>query len=106
MDNAQEQRRRYPVGIQTFSKIRQGNYVYVDKTALVYRLANESDGAFFLSRPRRFGKSLLVSTLQAYFEGRRDLFGELAIEQLEGSGYSLGFEHGQDARPRDSARPP
>lgn len=83
MDNAQEQRRRYPVGIQTFSKIRQGNYVYVDKTALVYRLANESDGAFFLSRPRRFGKSLLVSTLQAYFEGRRDLFSWLKIEKLE-----------------------
>ncbi len=83
MDNMHEQRRRYPVGIQTFSKIRQGGYVYVDKTALVHRLANESDGAFFLSRPRRFGKSLLVSTLQAYFEGRRDLFCGLQAERLE-----------------------
>ena len=83
MVTMREQRSRYPVGIQTFSKIRQGGYVYVDKTALVYRLANESDGAFFLSRPRRFGKSLLVSTLQAYFEGRRDLFDGLEIEELE-----------------------
>ncbi len=83
MESLSTRRRRYPVGIQTFSKIRQGDYAYVDKTALVYRLANESDGAFFLSRPRRFGKSLLVSTLQAYFEGRRELFAGLAVEGLE-----------------------
>lgn len=75
--------RRYPVGIQTFSKIREGNYVYVDKTALVYRMANEAGQSYFLSRPRRFGKSVLISTFEAYFEGRKELFEGLAIEQLE-----------------------
>lgn len=71
-----------PTGIQTFEKIREGNYLYVDKTALVYRLANEHSYVF-LSRPRRFGKSLLCSTLKSYFEGRRDLFEGLAMESLE-----------------------
>ncbi|MGL4852766.1 MAG: AAA family ATPase, partial [Phocaeicola sp.] len=76
--------RRYPLGIQTFEKLREGNYVYVDKTALVYRMVKgASNQTFFLSRPRRFGKSLLVSTLKAYFEGKRHLFEGLAIEQLE-----------------------
>jgi hypothetical protein len=74
--------KRLPTGIQTFEKIREGNYLYVDKTALVYRLANEHSYVF-LSRPRRFGKSLLCSTLKSYFEGRRDLFEGLAMEQLE-----------------------
>lgn len=74
--------RRYPVGIQTFSEIRKGNYVYVDKTAYVYRLAQESKYVF-LSRPRRFGKSLLASTLHAYFEGRKELFEGLAAGSLE-----------------------
>ena len=60
-----------PVGIQTFEKIRKGNYLYVDKTALVYRMTHGASSYIFLSRPRRFGKSLLVSTLAAYFEGRR-----------------------------------
>lgn len=73
---------KYPIGIQSFDKIRTGNYAYVDKTALVYKLANEHDYVF-LSRPRRFGKSLLLSTLQAYFEGRSNLFKGLAIEKLE-----------------------
>lgn len=72
---------KYPIGIQSFEKIRKGGYVYVDKTDLVYRLAEGS--TFFLSRPRRFGKSLLISTLKAYFEGRRDLFEGLKIMDLE-----------------------
>ena len=74
--------RKLPIGIQSFEKIRHDRFVYVDKTAHVWRMAH--DGApCLLSRPRRFGKSLLVSTLRAYFEGRRDLFAGLAIERLE-----------------------
>ncbi len=76
------QRRRYPIGIQTFSEIRKGGYVYVDKTDLVWQLAN-SVKYTFLSRPRRFGKSLLTTTLKSYFEGRRDLFEGLKIMELE-----------------------
>ncbi len=72
---------RYPLGIQTFSKIIEGGYVYVDKTEYVYNMTRSS--YVFLSRPRRFGKSLLVSTLESYFEGRKDLFKGLAIEKLE-----------------------
>ena len=72
----------YPLGIQTFSEIVNHKMLYVDKSAYVYHMAN-SGKYFFLSRPRRFGKSLLVSTLQSYFEGRKDLFKGLAIEQLE-----------------------
>lgn len=78
-----EGRRLYPIGIQTFSKLREGNYVYVDKTELVYRMTHGASGYIFLSRPRRFGKSLLTSTLHSYFEGRKDLFTGLAIERLE-----------------------
>ena len=74
--------RRYPVGIQTFEKIIEGGYVYIDKTDLVWNLTKVSNYVF-LSRPRRFGKSLLSSTLRAYFEGRRDLFEGLKIMQLE-----------------------
>lgn len=74
--------RKYPVGIQNFEKLRQEGYYYVDKTALVYRLANTGN-YYFLSRPRRFGKSLLLSTLEAYFQGKRDLFEGLAMEELE-----------------------
>ena len=73
---------KYPIGIQDFEKIIKGNYVYVDKTALIYRLVTEGN-IYFLSRPRRFGKSLLVSTLEAYFQGRKDLFKGLAIDELE-----------------------
>lgn len=69
---------KYPVGIQTFEKIRRGNYFYVDKTEFVYNLATRGQ-YYFLSRPRRFGKSLLLSTFEALFEGRRDLFEGLAI---------------------------
>ena len=72
---------RYPISIQTFETIRKGGYVYVDKTDLVYDLAQEH--VCFLSRPRRFGKSLLISTLEAYFQGRAELFSGLKMEQLE-----------------------
>lgn len=72
----------YPIGIQNFEKIRRDGYFYVDKTALIYQMA-KTGSYFFLSRPRRFGKSLLVSTLEAYFEGKRELFEGLAIEKLE-----------------------
>ena len=74
--------RRYPLGLQTFKNIIEGNYLYVDKTGLIYELAKENKYCF-LSRPRRFGKSLLVTTLKAYFEGKKDLFKGLAIEDLE-----------------------
>ena len=77
------QRRLYPIGIQTFSKIREGNYLYIDKTEYVYRMTHSASSYVFLSRPRRFGKSLLTSTLHSYFEGRKELFEGLAIEGLE-----------------------
>ncbi len=73
---------KYPIGIQDFEKIIRDGYVYLDKTALVYDLAHNGT-IYFLSRPRRFGKSLLVSTLKCYFEGRKELFNGLAIERLE-----------------------
>ena len=73
---------KYPVGIQTFNQIIERDFVYVDKTDLVYTLATEGK-IYFLSRPRRFGKSLLLSTLRAYFEGKKDLFAGLKIEALE-----------------------
>ena len=75
--------KKYPVGIQTFSKIREGDYLYIDKTEYVYRMTHTNSVYMFLSRPRRFGKSLLTSTLHAYFEGRKELFEGLAIEKLE-----------------------
>jgi len=73
---------KYPIGIQDFASIIEDGYVYVDKTALVHRLVTEGK-IYFLSRPRRFGKSLLVSTLKYYFRGRKDLFAGLAIDALE-----------------------
>ena len=73
---------KYPIGIQNFGEIRRDGYVYVDKTALVYKMVSEGK-YYFLSRPRRFGKSLLLSTIDAYLSGKRDLFKGLAIEQLE-----------------------
>ena len=72
----------YPIGIQNFEKIRKDGYVYVDKTALIYRLATTGT-YYFLSRPRRFGKSLLLSTMEAYFKGKKELFEGLELEQLE-----------------------
>lgn len=74
--------RRYPIGIQNFELLRTNNCVYVDKTRYIYRLANTNQ-IYFLSRPRRFGKSLLLSTLEAYFKGKRELFQGLAIGALE-----------------------
>lgn len=73
---------KYPIGIQSFEKIREGGFVYVDKTSLVYDLVNNGT-IYFLSRPRWFGKSLLVSTLENYFLGRKELFKGLAIDSLE-----------------------
>lgn len=74
---------RYPLGIQTFEKIIEGGYLYVDKSEYVYNMTHSDSSYLFLSRPRRFGKSLLTSTLKAYFEGRKELFQGLAIEKLE-----------------------
>ena len=72
----------YPIGIQNFEKLREEGFVYVDKTDKIYSLVSNG-GYYFLSRPRRFGKSLLVSTMEAYFQGRRELFKGLAIDSLE-----------------------
>lgn len=72
----------YPIGIQNFESLRKDGYLYVDKTALIYQLV-ETGRYYFLSRPRRFGKSLLISTLEAYFQGKKELFKGLAMEQLE-----------------------
>ena len=79
----EQQRQLYPIGIQTFSEIRRKNYLYIDKTEYVYRMTHSASSYLFLSRPRRFGKSLLTSTLHCYFEGRKDLFEGLAMETLE-----------------------
>ena len=72
----------YPVGIQNFEKIRRDGYCYIDKTEKIYELV-KTGSYYFLSRPRRFGKSMLISTLKAYFQGKKELFGGLAIEALE-----------------------
>lgn len=77
--------RKLPIGIQDFESLRKGEYVYVDKTEYIYRLVN-SGKPYFLSRPRRFGKSLFLSTLRAYFEGKKELFTRLKIMELEGDG--------------------
>ena len=74
--------RKLPIGIQTFEKMRAEGCLYVDKTAIIYQIA-ATKVPYFLSRPRRFGKSLLISTFEAYFQGRKDLFEGLAIEKLE-----------------------
>ena len=73
---------KYPVGVQSFEKLRELSFIYIDKTELIYDLVT-SDNCIFLARPRRFGKSLLLSTVQAYFEGKKELFKGLKIEQLE-----------------------
>lgn len=72
----------YPIGIQNFESLRQDGYFYIDKTALIYKMV-KTGRYYFLSRPRRFGKSLLISTLEAYFQGKKELFEGLAIEKLE-----------------------
>lgn len=74
--------RLYPIGIQNFESLRKDGYLYVDKTRLIYRLV-KTGRYYFLSRPRRFGKSLLISTLEAYFRGKREVFQGLAMEELE-----------------------
>lgn len=73
---------KYPIGIQSFEKLRDLGFVYVDKTAMVYQMA-QNTAYYFLSRPRRFGKSLLVTTMDAYFSGKKELFKGLAVEKLE-----------------------
>ena len=73
---------KYPIGIQNFGEVRNGGYVYVDKTPLIYKMISEGK-YYFLSRPRRFGKSLLLSTIESYFEGRKDLFAGTAMAELE-----------------------
>ena len=84
--------RKLPIGIQSFEKLRSEGFVYVDKTALIYKLA-EAGVPCFLSRPRRFGKSLLLSTFEAYFKGKRELFHNLAIEKLEQNWYEYPVLH-------------
>ena len=78
-----QQRKLYPIGIQTFSEIRRKNYLYIDKTEYGYRMTHSDSKYLFLSRPRRFGKSLLTSTLHSYFAGEKELFEGLAIDKLE-----------------------
>ena len=73
---------KFPIGIQTFEKIREDDFVYVDKTELVYDLVSTCN-VVCLGRPRRFGKSLLLSTIKAYFQGKKELFKGLAMERLE-----------------------
>lgn len=73
---------KYPIGIQNFEDLRLNNYIYIDKTKYIYKLANEGK-YYFLSRPRRFGKSLLISTMEAYFQGKKELFDGLAIQKEE-----------------------
>ena len=70
----------YPIGIQNFESLRKDGYFYIDKTALIYQLV-QTGRYYFLSRPRRFGKSLLLSTLEAYFEGKKELFEGVDIEK-------------------------
>lgn len=82
METTPKQIRKYPIGIQSFEKLRREGYLYVDKTAIIYELVT-TGVPYFLSRPRRFGKSLLLSTLKAYFEGKKELFEGLAIAELE-----------------------
>ena len=73
---------KYPIGLQSFEDIRKSKFLYVDKTDMIYNLTRDGK-YYFLSRPRRFGKSLLVSTLEAYFSGKKELFTGLAIDSLE-----------------------
>ena len=72
----------YPIGIQNFESLRNDGYFYIDKTALIYKLV-KTGRYYFLNRPRRFGKSLLISTLESYFKGKKELFEGLAMETLE-----------------------
>ncbi len=81
----------YPIGRQNLEDIRRGGYVYIDKTALIYKLA--STGKYYvLGRPRRFGKSLLISTMEAYFQGKKELFDGLAVASLEKTSAAFGLQ--------------
>ena len=81
---------KFPIGIQSFERVIEDGYIYVDKTDLVYKLTHEGS-IYFLSRPRRFGKSLLVSTLENYYLGRKELFRGLAIESVPYRFQQLGL---------------
>ena len=81
-DTIKRKAMKFPIGIQTFEQIIDDGYVYIDKTALIHELVH-SGKIYFLSRPRRFGKSLLVSTLKAYFQGKKECFKGLAIDSIE-----------------------
>ncbi|MDE6338512.1 MAG: ATP-binding protein [Muribaculaceae bacterium] len=101
----QTARVKYPIGIQSFEKLREENYLYVDKTAFLYSIIT-NQGYYFLSRPRRFGKSLLLSTLEAYYQGRRDLFEGLALSTLTDNWdphpvLHIDLNYGQYERPED-----
>lgn len=87
MDNLM---RKLPIGIQTFEGIRKDNYLYVDKTALVWRMANLGK-PYFLSRPRRFGKSLLISTFDAYFQGKKNYSMVWLLNNWRRNGNSIRF---------------
>lgn len=94
---------KYPIGIQSFDQIIEDGYVYIDKTDLVYKLTHDGK-IYFLSRPRRFGKSLLVSTLKNYYLGRKELFRGLAMEKLEKEWnvhpvFHIDFNSGKFAKP-------
>ena len=73
---------KYPIGIQNFGEIRRNGYVYIDKTAVMYKMVSEGK-YYFLSRPRRFGKSLFLSTLESYFSGKKELFEGLSVSSQE-----------------------
>ena len=94
---------KYPIGIQDFERIITEGYLYVDKTPLMYEMV-QNGSVYFLSRPRRFGKSLLVSTLKYYFEGKKQLFKGLAIERLEKEWKSYPVFH-LDFNGKDFTRP-
>lgn len=80
----------YPIGIQNFEKLRLGGYFYIDKTALIYKMV-KTGSYYFLSRPRRFGKSLLISTLEAYFQGKKELLRDWRWRNLKRSGGGIRF---------------
>ena len=90
-ENMEEIVNKYPVGIQTFDTIREGHYLYVDKTKYIVDFRKKGMKYIFLSRPRRFGKSLFASTLHAYFAGKKELFEGLAIADYEKDWVALHF---------------
>ena len=104
-----KEERRLPIGVQSFVSLREGGFLYVDKTRYIYELAHGSK-QYFLSRPRRFGKSLFLSTLRAYWEGKKDLFEGLSVERLENSNpeaweaypvFYIDFNRDDFEKPRD-----